>query len=784
MWPAWRPIDHRDVEAYFDELIRALLSSRLEYAGSQIAWTRFMHDLIGKTMHGEFDPGRAIIRLRKYLRLAGIPIDGIEADFLESGTFVYLVEMAGRILERGYGPQLEEALLDKPRHQRILKALDRPVLLVDPWPHQEAALAAWNRGNFRGILELATATGKTVIGLLAIADAYAQKPRPKVVVVAHSNALLEQWKREAIQKLALPLDHITNLDQLRHGGGVAFTTVQGINARLRAGTPVPQVDLLVVDEVHHYASPAFRESVIALEGTMRMGLSATIEGEREQPLRRAIGPTLYVLKVKEAIESGLLPSFRWSVYPTPMEPWEADEFKRLGKQIVEVFPYVKRDTPAFIRKRWGEVQSLAMFFRVSERVRYMGRREELPESWTRLHSLVVSRRWIIHRSQPKIRDAIELATAVGKQHKTIVFTMDIGTTQTIAGQLRSRGIHVFEAHSGLKKDGATKAIDQFRAAVEGVLVSPKLLDEGVDIPDAEVGINVASTKTRIQLVQRLGRILRNQAGKEPHFHHFLSILPEQEHIDSLDAAETVADLNWILDLSTIFGISPTISQLADSVDEARFATIVRRGRKDWQQILRHDEFQVDGLDGTFQPGKLVAAFSEEQARHLLALWHKHGLPITEGQDLDAVEWDAFTSEGREQVPIEGWWWIHTLFHDSPVQLKRALETTAGCRLRDAIGARVEVTVVPEPAVPEPARSHPPKHQTTAAKKPLPEPVEAFEDRRVAKGRWNAHAAKHPRWLAALANAWDSGVSLQCPNCLVRVEVPRGKAPTCGNCGHR
>ena len=55
-----------------------------------------------------------------------------------------------------------------------------------------------------------------------------------------------------------------------------------------------------------------------------------------------------------------------------------------------------------------------------------------------------------------------------------------------------------------------------------VLIAPKMLDEGIDVPDAEIGINVASAKTRL-LVQRMGRILRNRPGKQPIFHHFVAL---------------------------------------------------------------------------------------------------------------------------------------------------------------------------------------------------------------------------------------------------------------------
>jgi len=60
-----------------------------------------------------------------------------------------------------------------------------------------------------------------------------------------------------------------------------------------------------------------------------------------------------------------------------------------------------------------------------------------------------------------------------------------------------------------------------------------MLDEGIDVPDAEVGINVAGTKTKLQLVQRMGRVLRKHGDQRPHFHHFIA-MPDENYLAGLD----------------------------------------------------------------------------------------------------------------------------------------------------------------------------------------------------------------------------------------------------------
>jgi superfamily II DNA or RNA helicase len=100
--------------------------------------------------------------------------------------------------------------------------LSKPMLMVKLWTHQEEALDAWFQNDKQGIIEMATATGKTVVGLSAIIKLYndslklnQKDPNYKklnVLVLTHSKAILNQWRREVIEKLGLsgnPTDSYT-----------------------------------------------------------------------------------------------------------------------------------------------------------------------------------------------------------------------------------------------------------------------------------------------------------------------------------------------------------------------------------------------------------------------------------------------------------------------------------------------------------------------------------------------------------------------------------------------
>lgn len=89
--------------------------------------------------------------------------------------------------------------------------------------------------------------------------------------------------------------------------------------------------------------------------------------------------------------------------------------------------------------------------------------------------------------------------------------MDINTCDLVASELEKKYSNVYVAHSRMKD--ANRSILYFKKAASGILIGAKMLDEGIDIPDAEVGINVSSTESKLQLVQRLGRVLRKKRIK-------------------------------------------------------------------------------------------------------------------------------------------------------------------------------------------------------------------------------------------------------------------------------
>lgn len=251
--------------------------------------------------------------------------------------------------------------------------------------------------------------------------------------------------------------------------------------------------------------------------------------------------------MKEAIEKGVLPQFDWYLHPVYVSDEEMEEFTELSDKIAKAFYAIKNNnnTKEFLKKLEedeGSLETLEDFVKLIEKARF--KRLEVPKEWKDLAVLVAQRRWLIHRSLPKIEKAIEMAREYyfrGK--KIIVFAMDIGSCEYIKEKLNEDIDDVFVVHSNVQDP--FEVIKAFKGCKSGILIGARMLDEGLDIPDAEVGLNVAASKTRIQLIQRLGRILRKHGDKRPIFHHFVGVPHERDYLDFEDPFWILDEVSWV-----------------------------------------------------------------------------------------------------------------------------------------------------------------------------------------------------------------------------------------------
>jgi len=588
-------------------------------------------------------------------RLGGDPsiVDDI-SSFLSVGSSLFLLELYIRLIESGISSRPDEIIrafqqeIVSRDDARLGELLRRPVLLVELWPHQKEALENWFRAGGRGIIEMATATGKTLVGLAAALKLYERHGELNVLVLAHSKAILNQWRREAIEKLGFVGDPDAEYtSSLRYDGfEIRFNTLQTVYKNPENYS----TDLLIVDEVHHGAAREFRRA-LEVPCRWKMGLSATVEGERQHRLTKYLGQPVYTLSIGEARRRGIIPDFELYVHETYLDVDNEEEFRTVTAEIVRWFGYISKQHEKIRELSGGEIETLETlsdFIRLVERARYAGK--EIPDEWRVLRNLILRRRWLIHRYGPKIDKAVEIAMNEGGRRKCIMFAMDISTCEKIANKL-SGSVDVYLVHSGLGDREVRLTLNEFRYCDRGVLVAPRILDEGIDVPDAEVGINVASSKTKLQLVQRIGRILRKRPRKRPEFHHFVVVPKKGCFIEFDDAIRYLDDMAWIQDVALRMGIE------IRRYEEPEFSELRKESERYVMEVLERRESLQIGNFGTIKLHSILSRIDRSARERLVEM-----LTGFSRSSITDEEWFHMLREAHgcgysEPLDVPGHWWL-------------------------------------------------------------------------------------------------------------------------------
>ncbi|WP_435126025.1 DEAD/DEAH box helicase [Halobaculum sp. D14] len=651
--------------------------------------------------------------LMKDLRMAGFDPSQMELDHMSRDGTLYLLELyASAVQQEIYADsdllqQLQGAVdeYQETAYDELVDSLRYPVLMVTLWKNQRKGLERWLDAGRWGVLEMATATGKTVAGIAAIAHLCGVLPNhdfdefngpyrsadADIAVVAHSNAILSQWEREIRELLGLNVaggDRSGQPEALSFStGSVEFHTIHSMLPQ-HGGAPEKTYDLVICDEAHHYANTnesGFGGALQSINANALLGLSATLgreESKKREELESVLGEVVYTYTVDDAQRHGIIPEFDWTVHPTALEASEADEWEDQTSRITDLFAKTRRSrstrqTLKRLDVPFSEFRDLGDFITAHKAAGI--ELDDVPNRWKQLHAAIMSRNAIRHRSRPKLDAAIDLAreylTQEGAGIKIVMFTMNIDMVDEIEDRLADVSENVFAVHSEVaasnkkKNKIVRKRIDAFQDATNGVLVAPKLLDEGIDVPDAEVGINVAGTKTELQLIQRMGRVLRKHGNQEPHFHHYVAVPEGEDHLEGVDSKELAKQLHWVRELGERIQQQPAFEPAA--IDPNVVERAKRRGNELWAEELIEEEAEVETIDGPLDLKAILNSITYTAAEVLLET-----VPFG-GGDVSEADWEtgmqAVRSQSRlEPSDMQQLWWLYPLYQDDTTKLKQLL----------------------------------------------------------------------------------------------------------------
>jgi superfamily II DNA or RNA helicase len=371
---------------------------------------------------------------------------------------------------------------------------------------QNEALGQWREAHNRGIVEVVTGGGKTVFALACVK---AVEPDTTFVVVP-TLALLDQWWEEAAAFFKISLDEvhvISGHGRMRPG----TINIAVLNTAAKLGKEARKPAFLIVDECHKAASPKFKDA-LAGENLATLGLSATPERPYDEGLSEilvpALGPVIYQYTYRDALRDKVIVPFALKNIIFDLEEDRQAEYDKLTKAIARSI-----DTRGFEDDKTV--------------------------------SLLLRRARVLSLSLNRVRLALRII-ASHKGSRIIVFHEDIEACELIQQVLVEAHVRSGIYHSRMKLRERAEILAAYRHGNIDVLVTCRALDEGFNVPETQVGIIAASTATRRQRIQRLGRVLRPVLGKEQAIVYTLvATSPEVQRLREEEREmEGVADVSW------------------------------------------------------------------------------------------------------------------------------------------------------------------------------------------------------------------------------------------------
>ena len=376
----------------------------------------------------------------------------------------------------------------------------QPALRLYAW--QSDALDAWARRGRRGVIEAVTGTGKTMVGVAAALDELDRSGQ--VLVLVPTVELQHQW----VAELGPRLPRRARVGKMGAGTADRLAThdvlVAVVNsARALDVRPIRQGGLLVADECHRYGSAVNR---LALDGRFRrrLGLSATYARDDDGNLAWLdpyFGGTCFRLGYERALADDVTAHFTVALLGVRLSPSEQDRYDELTKlmgrllaRLVQGYGLPSGPLEAFmaalaaLADSDGEGSAVARSYRQA----MLERRRLLADT-------------------PAKDEAVEgLAPAIGDADRAIVFTQSIGASERSARLLGGRGLRAAVVHSELPGGERREVLRRFAGGGLDVLAAPRVLDEGIDVPAADLAVIAGASRSRRQMIQRMGRVLRRK----------------------------------------------------------------------------------------------------------------------------------------------------------------------------------------------------------------------------------------------------------------------------------
>lgn len=433
---------------------------------------------------------------------------------------------------------------------------------------QMECLDLWFDHHCKGVVNVVTGAGKTILALGAIArlensllTEQASAPILKIKIIVPKVFLANQWVKSLQDELGVSKDDIGVYSGVHKDPPSRKYMIYVVNSARTTLSPQILADyhqgssiLLIADECHHYCSPEnsrifrFITQIPSQDQATHyyaLGLSATPETATfNETLLPALGPEIYKYSFVEALNANIIRSFAIFNLKLKFTPDEEFQYLDFSEQLMHVQKNLMQRCP-FLKGL-----SKLRYFASLEQLAQSSEEDNLAVLARAVLTLANKRKDLVYRAESRISCVNNLVTQLPRSSRILVFCERIFVANTIYEQLQ----YLFPGqvgryHSEMDEYSRKEILRNYQDAQIRILVSCRSLDEGLNVPSTDIGIIASSTSSTRQRIQRLGRILRQSGIKRTAKLYYLYIGSSNEERDLLSGiSRDLTGIIPILDL--------------------------------------------------------------------------------------------------------------------------------------------------------------------------------------------------------------------------------------------
>ncbi|MBZ9779893.1 DEAD/DEAH box helicase family protein [Psychroflexus sp. CAK8W] len=454
-----------------------------------------------------------------YTYLDKTEIEQVIEELGKEKSITELLKTSINLGSENYSKKLKELhQAKKEKFENIIEKIENEPRFpypTGPRDYQKQAYENWVENNYKGVFAMATGTGKTITSLNCVLEEYFKTKTYQVLILVPSISLLNQWEKE-VQEF-----NFKNI--IKVGGGnkwekdVANYTSNlswGISKNLvmistygsfvtkrfqKYFNKIQDQFLLIADEAHNMGASQIKNLLPDIVVNKKIGLSATPKRVYDPEGTDAIDlffedrpPYVYSFSMERALKEERLTEYKYHPKIVELQNEELEMYIDISKKLLMYFDFDK-----------GQFKNDPI-----------------------VEKLLLLRKNIIHKAQNKIECFKSIVQELNNNNKIkYVFTYvpegfvydEFGDGERMLNDFIRVAIDV---KPDLKLNSYTAEDEDLNGILKGfsegkieMLFAMKMLDEGVDVPRAEVGIFASSTGNPRQFIQRRGRLLRKHKDK-------------------------------------------------------------------------------------------------------------------------------------------------------------------------------------------------------------------------------------------------------------------------------